>query len=132
MKFTIPGRPATKKTSQRAFMRNGRQVVLPSKLSEAWERMAAMTISAEHGGEHCTGLVWVRASFFLADLRIGDLHAYEQSLADAIERSGLIDNDKQIASWDGSRRYLDRKNPRVEFEIVDLPEPEFPSEPEVI
>ena len=104
------------------------QVVLPSKRSAAWEGMAAMTIrSLNVRRVTFHDLAWVRAAFYLADMRIGDLHAYEQALADAMESSGLIDNDKQIASWDGSRRYLDRKNPRVEFEIVD-----FDGEPEVI
>jgi Holliday junction resolvase RusA-like endonuclease len=36
---------------------------------------------------------------------------------DAMERAGVIENDYQIASHDGSRRLYDRENPRVEITL---------------
>lgn len=50
----------------------------------------------------------------------GDLTGYLQAIGDALERAGVVTNDKLIHSWDGSRKLIDRARPRVEIEIGPL------------
>lgn len=72
----------------------------------------------------------------------GDLLGYLQSVGDAIQARierdeydqkkqrdvrklvrdglGIIQDDKQIASWDGSRLLKDAANPRIELDVVQL------------
>jgi len=41
-----------------------------------------------------------------------------QATSDILEKSGIIENDKLIDSYDGSRIVgIDKQNPRVEIEI---------------
>lgn len=52
------------------------------------------------------------------DANRGDLIGYLQAIADALETAGVVENDRLIVSWDGSRMLVDRANPRVEIELV--------------
>lgn len=45
----------------------------------------------------------------------------EEATADILERAGIIINDRNIVSWDGSRIVgIDKQNPRVEIEIMEV------------
>jgi len=61
----------------------------------------------------------VKALFYRGANR-GDLTGFKQAVGDALERSGTIVNDSIIESWDGSRKLIDRKNPRVEITIEPM------------
>lgn len=63
------------------------------------------------------GPVAVRALFF-REHAIGDLLNYEQALADALEAAAVVENDRLIVSWDGSRLLKDASAPRIEVEIT--------------
>lgn len=70
----------------------------------------------------------VRALFF-RDAERGDLTGYMQALADWLQEpqhkngkttrngAGIIGNDSQIASWDGTRMLKDAAAPRIEVQI---------------
>lgn len=47
-----------------------------------------------------------------------DLHGAMESLADCLQGI-IINDDRQIESWDGTRIIHDKTNPRTEFEIVE-------------
>lgn len=50
-----------------------------------------------------------------------DLINLEEATADILERAGIIINDRNIVSWDGSRIVgIDKQNPRVEIEIMEV------------
>ena len=51
---------------------------------------------------------------------IGDTDGYMNAIADALQSLGVIKNDRLIASWDGTRRLIDRQLPRVEVEITEV------------
>ncbi len=40
-----------------------------------------------------------------------------EGLADILEAAGIVEDDKWIVSWDGSRLEVDHKRPRVEVEL---------------
>lgn len=74
------------------------------------------------------------------DRRTGDLLGYLESIGDALQAEawskpedgkkqkmirnglGIIENDSEIISWDGSRLMLDKDNPRVELTITTMEE----------
>lgn len=58
------------------------------------------------------------AATFYRDANRGDALGYYQALADILERARVVENDRLIESWDGSRLELDRQNPRVELVIT--------------
>lgn len=80
------------------------------------------------------GDIAVRATFY-RDRSSGDLLGYEQALADFLQEpiyrmdkktgkpkiardgAGVIRDDVQIVSWDGSRLMKDAANPRIEVAI---------------
>lgn len=135
--------PATKKTSQIATMKNGRHLILPSQRYQEWARAvlrlgpdlrrqieaAGYQLPIKHPVE-------VTALFF-RERNIGDLLGYEQALADILQAPrtiikpdgsvkttrrglGIIDDDRLIVSWDGSRPQKDPARPRVEVTIRTL------------
>lgn len=125
----VLGAPRTKKTSNRviyigpkcpACHRGKVPRVMPSK---AFERYAAQAVPdfarVWSGYATIESMVHVRATFYRDALR-GDLNGYTQALGDILQEARVIDNDGLIDSWDGSRRALDRKNPRVEVVITAI------------
>lgn len=136
LRFTIPGAPRTKKTSDVMNLRGVRPIKIPSGPYREWFQ-AAMSYSpilrgklAAKGAElPVTVPVGVQALFYCENAVLGDLHGYMQGLADWMQSprwskgrppklirngAGIIEDDKQIEDWDGSRRFIDREAPRVE------------------
>jgi len=86
--------------------------VLP-KLIEESERANLPSI----GTRECP--VWVKASFYCArGGREPDLDGLFVACGDLLEKSGIIENDRWIKSWDLSRAITsDGRNPRTEIVI---------------
>jgi Holliday junction resolvase RusA-like endonuclease len=106
------------------IMRGRKLVRLPSPPYRAWLRnaMAQFPIFRQAFAGALLPLeerVNVKAVFY-RDRDAGDLDNYEKGFGDFLQKARIVDNDKLIASWDGSRLDLDRKNPRVEVEIEVL------------
>jgi len=124
--FTLTGAPRTKKNHGKVgwSRTKKRKVHLQSDAYYAWHDAAGSQIPQirrdhiDAGGELPIGdQVHVRALFF-RDADRGDLHAYEQALGDFLQDLGIITDDKLIESWDGTRKLVDGKKPRIEVEIV--------------
>lgn len=139
-RIVLLGAPRTKKTSNRIFRIGNFNKVMPSEAYMAWFKEAMRSVpeikswARKNGVElPLKGQVWVKAIFYLENAIRGDLTGYAQALADWMQEpkinlkvnpprmtrdgAGLITDDKNIASWDGSRVYIDRQNPRIEIEI---------------
>ncbi len=128
MRFTIEGQPATKKNSLRAFQVRGRQVVMQSKQSTAWEKTAIEQLLAGkfryRGFTRHEGQRWnLCALFYRTHEAPGDLGNYLASACDALERAGVVENDRYIAGFDGSRMLVDKARPRVEIELTEMEAP---------
>lgn len=122
MKLTILGVPRTKKTSQRIARnrKTGAPFVLQSKQSVAWAKTAVWQIANQwRGRKPIASAAWVRATFY-RERATGDLVNFLQALADALEAAGVVENDRLITSWDGSRLDKDAARPRVELEIFEM------------
>lgn len=117
--FIVYGAPRTKKTSNRIVRAGRRRYVLPSEPHQRWFCSALPQLKAQWRRLPLSVPVGVRAIFY-RDRAAGDLCNYMQALADALERAGVVKNDRLIGSWDGSRLRKDAARPRIEVTIADL------------
>lgn len=112
--FVIAGAPRTKKTSNR-IVRCGRfSKILPSEAFLEWQKSAAASLF-EAKRLHSFPIleaVNCRALFF-RERSVGDACGFYQGLADLLQHHGIVKNDSQVRSWDGSRLLKDAANPRV-------------------
>lgn len=121
---TVIGNPASKKTGQRIVRWGKRPGIMQSVKYKRWEAAAIPQLRiawhAVGGREPYAGAVHVKALFYREDRRRVDLSNLLESVADALERAGVIVNDHQIESWDKSRRLYDPAKPRVELVITEF------------
>lgn len=120
--FTIPGAPRTKKNSGRIVRAGGRARMLPSKQVVEWNRAAQLHLIPvlQQLSWHPNGItdeVNCCALFYRHAL-VGDAVGFYQALADALEEAGIVENDRLIVSWDGSRMLKDAANPRIEVTLT--------------
>ena len=123
IKITIPGRPITKKNSQRMILlKNGRRMVRPSAQFEAYQKAAGWAIGPNRG-LMLTGPVNVRAVYFMPTRGRVDLLNLLEATCDILVHYGVLedDNSRVVASHDGSRVLYDKERPRVEIEIAEVP-----------
>jgi len=120
--FTLAGAPRTKKNHNRLVWVRGGARIIPSRAFMEWHEQAARqawTIKAAINRVvelPVRADVWVTACFYYKG-NAGDLNGYQQALGDWLQDCGFIANDRQIVSWDGSRREKDNQNPRIEVMI---------------
>jgi Holliday junction resolvase RusA-like endonuclease len=120
MIFTLSGSIRSKKNSKQFYKIRGRRIIVPSEAYKKWEGCARheLFIFKYQNKIECTFLpVHITAIFYYSGPR-PDLQGAMESLADCIQ-GVIIDNDKQIESWDGSRMVHDKDNPRTVVEITE-------------
>ncbi len=121
--LTIPGSVVSKKNSKQVVMIGGRNcprrpMILPSKAYQAWEKEARKVAWAKAQIPPLVGPIHVEARFYYKGAE-PDLSGCCESIADAME--GILwANDRQIVSWDQSRKYHDKDNPRTEIRVEDF------------
>ena len=66
----------------------------------------------------------MKCLYWMPDRRSSpDLLGLLQATADILEKAQIIDNDRNVVSFDGSEIVgIDRENPRVEIEIEEASE----------
>ena len=122
--IVLTGRPVTKKNSQQIVLaKNGKRFVIQSKQYLAYEKDCLWQIIAQchlhpEMSETITDKVNLQALYFMPDKRVPDLLNLLQATCDILEKARVIDNDKNIISFDGSRIMgIDKANPRTEIII---------------
>lgn len=128
--LVVPGVPATKKNHSKLVhskKHGGRLVPVPSDWYMDFQqrtRAAWLTRKPSERRVLPDQLYNVQALIFLpvrfASRQYGDASGYYDAVGDALEAAGVISNDKWIESWDGSHRFFDDRNPRVELIITPL------------
>lgn len=119
--FTIPGRPTTKKTSQRSFRtKSNRTIVLPSERFLAYEKTCKPYINEAWSGQPIDYGVGIKLKIYLDSYVIGDEVGYMQALGDIFEKHGLISNDMWIHWIDNNESMImiDKENPRTEVTVL--------------
>lgn len=125
--FVVYGTIRTKKNHPRRLRRGTRTYTVPSEAHEHWEmnamrslpeirrRAAALGIGLPIGADvNCAALIYRHAD-------VGDAVGFYESIADWMQGAGIVKNDVQVRSWDGTRLMKDAERPRVEITLDELP-----------
>jgi Holliday junction resolvase RusA-like endonuclease len=115
----LPGRPTTKKNS--LIMVRGRTIPLPSKAYQRYEKQCLRNLIV-YSPLRFYGSVHLCIHYWLPDRKWWpDLTGLIEASQDILEKSGIIDNDRNVVSLDGTRIMgLDKGNPRAEIAISTL------------
>ena len=125
LKLILKGRPITKKNSQIPIKtKSGKFFIIQSKQYRAYEKDCLLQIMTQQlMTPPLIGRLHLRAWYYMPDKRRPDLLNLLQATADIVEKAKVIENDKDIVSFDYSRIMgVDKENPRVEIEITELEE----------
>jgi Holliday junction resolvase RusA-like endonuclease len=117
--ITLHGRPATKKNS--LIMVRGRTVPLPSKAYQRYEKQCLRDLIV-YSPLRFYGNIHLCIHYWLPDRKWWpDLAGLIEATQDILEKSGIIDNDRNVVSLDGTRIMgLDKGNPRAEIKVNTL------------
>lgn len=117
MNIEIPLEPRTKKNSQRIIICKGRPMVIPSKAYKDYEKQCKEYMPK---CEPIDYPVNIKCLFYMKTRRKVDLSNLISAISDILVKYKVIidDNRNVIASYDGSRVFYDKENPRTEIEIT--------------
>ena len=120
--IVLPGRPITKKNSQQIIYnrRTKKRQVIQSEYYQNYET-ACLWYLKKYRVKY-PGPVQVTARYWMPNRRSWpDLMGLLQATCDILESAGIIKNDRNVVSLDGSRIMgVDKKNPRAEIEIKEV------------
>lgn len=98
--------------------------MLPSKPFEDWNWAAQLHLIPARTRGAAIGLPFTSPvnckAYFYRHALVGDAVGFYQALADAMEEAGIVENDRLIVSWDGSRLLKDAANPRIEVTLETI------------
>ncbi|MCL2493439.1 MAG: hypothetical protein FWF33_05305 [Clostridiales bacterium] len=125
VKLLLPVKPRSKKNSQRWIKTRGDNPVwklTPSEAYVQYEKDCGPFIRCK--GMNISCLVNIKATFYIDADRPCDISNFFEALADMLVHYQVIldDNRRIVQSWDGSRVYVDRQNPRTEVIIEPVSE----------
>jgi len=122
-RLILPGRPMTKKNSEQITRnaRSGKPGIIQSPQYRRYEE-ACLWYLLSFRAPRFIRQVHVTVSYWMPDRRSRpDLLGLEQATADILERAHILQNDRDIVSWDGSRiAGVDKDNPRAAIEIEEV------------
>lgn len=134
--ITWEGRPISKKSSQRIIMQGKRRIIIYSKAYQEIKKTVIPQLTAlsssrslseavgevDHlGSPGCK--IAVRAHLYAGKGIEPDLSGALETVGDVLQEAGLIENDRWIKSWDGSRVLtIDKDHPRTELVITKFTE----------
>ena len=115
--ITLIGRPITKKNHQQMVVAgNGRKFLIQSKAYRQYEKDCLKQLMYLYKGKTITGQLSMKALYYMPTKARPDLLNLLQASADILEKAKVIENDKNIYSFDGSRiAGVDKLNPRCEI-----------------
>jgi len=120
--ITLIGRPITKKNHQQMVVAgNGRKFLIQSKAYRQYEKDCLKQLMYLYKGKTITGQLSMKALYYMPTKARPDLLNLLQATADIIEKAKVIENDKNIYSFDGSRiAGVDKLNPRCEITLEEV------------
>lgn len=121
MKIVILGQPRTKKNSSQIAFKGNKRVILPSKAFKEYEKVALMQLGRV---QVVHGPVSVLCRYYLQNrAHWPDLVGLLQATSDILQAAGVIDDDKYIVNYDGSKiAGIDKDRPRAEITIQPINE----------
>lgn len=129
LEILMPGRPATKKTSQRIVRRGRFTKILPSVRYENYEKACQQIFEdawKNLGNKPIAVGVAVKLTITLDSWVLGDTVGYMQSISDILEKHGVVAND-QLIHWIDLGTHMitmpDKENPKAKIEIYRFRHP---------
>ncbi len=121
IKFTIPGRPITKKNSSR-MVRNhatGKMFPIPSQQYKDYEAAAGWYIPCK--GRKIAERINLACVYYMPTRHKVDLANLLAATCDILVHYGVLEDDNSdiVASHDGSEVRYDKESPRVEITITE-------------
>jgi Holliday junction resolvase RusA-like endonuclease len=119
-RFVIEGKPITKKNSKRIVRRgSGRPFLISSDAYREWEASAVVQLRMQWRGKEPLEGEWNAAILsYLGPRQRPDASNLYEGPQDALQLAGVVVNDSQIVSHDGSRMTRDPTRPRVEITLT--------------
>ena len=127
--FVIPGRPITKKNSQRIFRAGrgkGKPFIVQSAAYNRFERNSVKELLAIRPHETIKNNVDVCIKYYMPNhVSWPDLIGLLQATSDILEKAGIIENDKNIKHYGFRNNHseivgVDKDNPRTEIRLKVL------------
>ena len=117
IELVLEGRPITKKNSQIPIItKAGKRFIIQSKQYRQYEKDCLRQLDFLYQGQPLTGRIHLEAYYHMPTLAKPDLLNLLAATSDILEKAKVIENDKLIYSFDGSRiMEKDKDNPRVEI-----------------
>lgn len=117
MKFEIPLNPVTKKNHGQIIMCKGHPIMLPSKPYIEYEKKCKQYMPKLD--QPIDYPITLKCTFYMQTRRKCDITNLLQAICDIMVKYKVIsdDNYNVIASFDGTRAYYDKENPRTIVEI---------------
>lgn len=119
MRIILKGQPITKKNHQQIMLNKttGKRFVMQSGAYKLYEEDCLWQLK-KYSNLKIDYKIQLTCLYYLANARAPDLLNLLAATADILEKAGVITNDKNIVSFDGSRIVgTDENNPRVEIKI---------------
>ena len=124
MKFTIYGNPITKKNTPRIVTKklpNGKSIpfILPSEAYVKYEKDAKQYIPKIDTIDYPIN---IKCEFYMQTRRKVDISNLISAISDILTKYKVIDDDNRniVVSYDGSRVFYDKENPRTIVEITKV------------
>lgn len=120
MKYTLYGRPITKKNSQQIIKAGKYRKIIPSERYKIYEKDCLYQLKQKPRAE---GGPWnMQCVYYMPTRHRVDLVNLLEATCDIMVAAGIIedDNSKIIAGHDGSRVKYDKRNPRVEITLTGV------------
>lgn len=125
IKYCVYCQPKSKKSAHRAGVsKNGKPFLYLSTEQKKWESDVSTALSVQRlESEYpCVDYeCWARILIYRQYNRLADLSNLIQSIEDALQRAGCIENDRLIRSLDGSRVYYGVNGTEARFEVTLAP-----------
>lgn len=124
--------PRTKKNSPQLIPHMKHPIMVPSEAYREWERNGLRQLARDgvlkrdhlaktwvYLGGQITVPVNCRALIY-RDRLVGDAVGFYQAIGDFLEVAGIVQNDRLIQSWDGTRLLKDAARPRIELVLEEV------------
>lgn len=128
--LTLPGPPRSKKTSNQAVrmghkcpacgLRKGMVRVFPSQAFREYQKVVSDYVATKPQLQLAIASPVAVQAVFYRERAVGDLMGYLQGLCDLLQHCGIVLNDRQVVSLDGSRLDKDAENPHTVVTISVL------------
>jgi Holliday junction resolvase RusA-like endonuclease len=120
-KYRPWARAQVKKNSKSVISVNGRLIPLSDKEYTEWEkRIAELFYAKKLPGAAFEGDVNLAAVFEMTGNYPGDLSNLLEGIQDALQSAGVIANDRQIVSLDGTELFRNAEENRIEVELFGV------------